>query len=288
MCMEVVRPLFQLICVCSPCKWIPELHDNTSWLFKSVISRLRHFWQRPRDRWERSVTDGKQAVILYSQWCWGQKGVTFHKKTSAPKDPWWEKVPHILLEQLSSVLLILADVESGGLIWKASILKQMPLRLPVMSVFEIRSHVAMGTYCGGASFVWVQWLCRPPVVIFAVFLSLVKIFSELIIAGCYGDIAATAVYWGGFVLFSCYFFGCFSHSWDILFDERPVVERQQSLGNSSTLKSKVNFKVFKCTCVTHAGSRHRKNKLRSTSCDPIPFRDKVKNSPVSFEMCLGS
>lgn len=38
-----------------------------------------------------------------------------------------------------------------------------------------------------------------------------------------------------------------------------MVERQQSLGNSITLKSKVNLKVFKCTCVTHVCSRHQKN-----------------------------
>lgn len=47
-----------------------------------------------------------------------------------------------------------------------------------------------GHAIGGVSFVCVQWLCRPPVVVSVVFLSLVKTFSELIIAGCYGDIAA--------------------------------------------------------------------------------------------------
>ena len=39
-----------------------------------------------------SVHRWQTGCHLYSQWCWGQKGVTFHRKTSVPTDPWLASV----------------------------------------------------------------------------------------------------------------------------------------------------------------------------------------------------
>lgn len=62
---------------------------------------------------------------LDSQWCWGQKGVTFHKKTPVPRDPWLALLRESFIHRTRAVkrcswILQTGSQEPRSQIWKAS------------------------------------------------------------------------------------------------------------------------------------------------------------------------
>lgn len=136
---------FLFVC-CLSCRLILELHDTLT------VQICHHSAQRiPSETSGPLSKEGRRwqtGCHLYSQWCWGQKGVTFHKKTSLLKVPWLALVRECFTHQAEAVKFSAHENCRCGV--KRQDLKSLNSRLfdycaPMTS--EIRSRVAMATYC---------------------------------------------------------------------------------------------------------------------------------------------